>query len=45
MISKDGIAWVLGSLGNLYGDQGKLGEAKKMYKWALQGYKKALGHE
>jgi tetratricopeptide (TPR) repeat protein len=32
-------------LGNLYHDQGKLGEAEKMYQRALQGYEKALGLE
>ena len=45
MISEDGIAWVLGSLGNLYTDQDKLGEAEKMYERALQGSEKALGPE
>lgn len=45
MISEDGIAWVLLSLGNLYLDQDKLGEAEQMYERALQGYEKALGHE
>jgi hypothetical protein len=45
MISEDGIAWVLGSLGNLYANQDKLGEAEKMYERALQGYEKALGLE
>jgi tetratricopeptide (TPR) repeat protein len=45
MISEDGIAWVLDSLGNLYSDLGKLGEAEKMYKRALQGREKALGPE
>ncbi|KAF5001836.1 hypothetical protein FDECE_10825 [Fusarium decemcellulare] len=30
-------------LGNLYSDQGKLGEAEAMYKRALEGYEKALG--
>src|SRR6266480_2307421 len=34
MVSEDGIAWVLGSLGNLYSDQGELGEAEKMYERA-----------
>ena len=29
----------------LYADQGKLGEAEKMYQRALQGYEKALGPE
>jgi hypothetical protein len=45
IISEDGIAWVLGSLGNLYLDQDKLGEAEKMYERALQGYEKALDPE
>jgi len=45
MVSEDGVAWVLGSLGNLHSDQGKLGEAEKMYKRALQGKEKALGPE
>jgi tetratricopeptide (TPR) repeat protein len=45
IINDDGIAWVLGSLGNLYLAQGKLGEAEKMYERALQGYEKALGLE
>ncbi|KAH7010637.1 uncharacterized protein B0I36DRAFT_257436, partial [Microdochium trichocladiopsis] len=31
------------SLGSLYADQGKLGEAEKMYLRALDGYEKALG--
>ena len=30
-------------LGSLYADQGKLGEAEKMYMRALQGYEEALG--
>ncbi|KAF2189339.1 TPR-like protein [Zopfia rhizophila CBS 207.26] len=30
-------------LGNLYADQGKLGEAEKMYERALRGYEEALG--
>jgi tetratricopeptide (TPR) repeat protein len=45
MISEDGIAWVLGSLGNLYLDQDKLGEAEKIYQHALQGNEKAIGPE
>jgi tetratricopeptide (TPR) repeat protein len=45
IISEDGIEGVLGSLGNLYLYQGKLGEAEKMYKRALQGKEKALGPE
>jgi tetratricopeptide (TPR) repeat protein len=32
-------------LGNLYKNQGKLGEAKKMYERALEGYEKVLGPE
>jgi tetratricopeptide (TPR) repeat protein len=32
-------------LGLLYADQGKLGEAEKMYMRALQGYEEALGPE
>jgi hypothetical protein len=32
------------NLGNLYSDQGKLAKAEKMYVWALQGYKDAVGH-
>jgi Tetratricopeptide repeat len=32
-------------LGVLYADQGKLDEAEKMYRRALQGYEKALGLE
>ena len=32
-------------LGMLYADQGKLGEAEKMYQRALEGYEKALGPE
>jgi tetratricopeptide (TPR) repeat protein len=32
-------------LGSLYADQGKLGEAEKMFERALQGYEKALGLE
>jgi tetratricopeptide (TPR) repeat protein len=35
----------LHSLGNLYADQGKLGEAEKMYQRALQGKEKALSAE
>ncbi|OCK75167.1 hypothetical protein K432DRAFT_309137 [Lepidopterella palustris CBS 459.81] len=31
------------NLGLLYADQGKLGEAEKMYKRTLQGYEEALG--
>jgi len=31
------------NLGNLYADQGKLGEAEKMYMRALQGREEALG--
>ena len=38
-----GLDWAFHSLGNLYADQGKLGEAEKMYVRALQGYEKALG--
>jgi tetratricopeptide (TPR) repeat protein len=37
------IEWALHNLGNLYLDQGKLAEAEKMYKRALQGYEEALG--
>ncbi|RYP20808.1 hypothetical protein DL767_009393 [Monosporascus sp. MG133] len=37
----DAIVW----LGLLYSDQGKLGEAEKMYQRALQGTEKALGPE
>ncbi|KAH7009072.1 P-loop containing nucleoside triphosphate hydrolase protein [Microdochium trichocladiopsis] len=35
--------WAFNSLGDLYSDQGKLGEAEKMYLRALDGYEKALG--
>jgi hypothetical protein len=35
----------VGNLGILYKNQGKLGEAEKMYERALQGYEKALGSE
>jgi hypothetical protein len=35
--------WAFFSLGYLYADQGKLGEAEKMYMQALQGYEEALG--
>jgi tetratricopeptide (TPR) repeat protein len=45
VVNEDGIAWVLGSLGNLYSDQGKLNEAEKMYERALQGKEKVLGAE
>jgi tetratricopeptide (TPR) repeat protein len=45
MVNEDGIAWVLDSLGNLYLDQGKLGEAEKMFERALQGREKVLGSE
>jgi tetratricopeptide (TPR) repeat protein len=31
----------INNLGNLYADQGKLGEAEKMYRRALDGYEKA----
>jgi tetratricopeptide (TPR) repeat protein len=30
-------------MGLLYANQGKLGEAEKMYKWSLRGYEKVLG--
>jgi tetratricopeptide (TPR) repeat protein len=33
------------SLGRLYADQGKLGDAEAMYRRALEGYEKALGCE
>jgi tetratricopeptide (TPR) repeat protein len=33
------------NLGNLYADQGKLGEAEQMYARALRGYEAALGDQ
>jgi tetratricopeptide (TPR) repeat protein len=33
------------NLGNLYADQGKLGEAEKMYMRALQGYEEVVESE
>ena len=43
LIRDEGLEWALGSLVNLYADQGKLEEAEKMYQRALQGYEKVLG--
>jgi tetratricopeptide (TPR) repeat protein len=39
----EGMEWALGSLGNLYAGQGKLGEAEGMYLQALQGKEPTLG--
>ncbi|KAI6085949.1 hypothetical protein F4821DRAFT_141851 [Hypoxylon rubiginosum] len=39
----EGDEWVYGSLGNLYADQGRLGDAEATYKRALEGYEKVLG--
>jgi len=36
-VSEDRLVWALDNFGNLYSDQGKMDEAKKMYQWALQG--------
>lgn len=33
----------INSLGALYTNQGKLYDAEKLYRWALQGYEEALG--
>ena len=44
-VSEDGLAWALGTFGNLYSDQGKMDEAEKMYQRALQGKEKAWGPE
>jgi tetratricopeptide (TPR) repeat protein len=43
MAVEDRMEWAFHNLGYLYADHGKLGEAEKMYRRALQGYKKALG--
>lgn len=37
--------WAVNCLGALYVDQGKLGEAEKMFMRALQGYEETLGME
>ncbi|OCK72888.1 FabD/lysophospholipase-like protein, partial [Lepidopterella palustris CBS 459.81] len=39
------MVYAIHGLGMLYANQGKLGEAEKMYQRALQGYEKALGAE
>jgi tetratricopeptide (TPR) repeat protein len=39
------LLWAVSNLGTLYADQGKLDEAEKMFIWALDGHKKALGAE
>jgi tetratricopeptide (TPR) repeat protein len=41
LVTEDGTAWAYHNLGFLYGSQGKLDDAEKMYQQALQGYKKA----
>ena len=45
MVKEEGVAWVLHSLGDLYSDWGKMDEAEKMYRRALQGNEKAWGPE
>ena len=42
-ITEIGMELAFHNLGNLYRDQGKLGEGEKMYVRALQGYEGALG--
>ena len=42
-VDVDGLDWAFHNLSNLYKNQGKLGEAEKMYTRALQGYEAALG--
>ena len=37
--------YAIHGLGILYADQGKLGEAEKMYQRALEGKEKALGQD
>jgi tetratricopeptide (TPR) repeat protein len=43
LVADDGMAWACHSLGYLYADQDKLGEAEKMYQRALQWREEALG--
>ena len=45
VIEWDGLEWAWHSCGNLFSDQGRLGEAEKMYDRALQGYEKAWGSD
>jgi tetratricopeptide (TPR) repeat protein len=40
---RNAVLGAIHQLGNLYADQGKLGEAEQMYKRALQGKEEALG--
>ena len=43
MVKDDGMEWAIHSLGFLYKEQCKLGEAEQMFERALRGYEEALG--
>jgi Tetratricopeptide repeat len=43
LVIDEGMVWACHNLGDLYLDQGQLGEAEKMYMRALQGKEKAWG--